>query len=260
METPITTPEPNNSNDMAKDPAFLFFPGDWLGGTMTFSRSHKGAYMDLLMCQFNQGHMALQDIQIVLGETDFNTMWENKLKSKFIQDGSGLYYNQKLEDETIKRRNFTKSRTDNLNSSSHKEHHMGNHKSDHKTSLMEYGNRDGDDNTNDNGIKPLNIPFNVFWNLYDKKVGDRDKLEKKWASFKPADRVKIMEYIPRYIRAQPDKKYRKNPSTFFNNKSWNDELIYSKNNINGTYLKGHQSTTAGGQDPTRIAREGIGEL
>ncbi|MHA2039809.1 MAG: hypothetical protein ACW98X_25615, partial [Promethearchaeota archaeon] len=45
---------------MAKDPAFLFYPGDWLGGTMLFSRAHKGAYMDLLMAQFNNGHMELQ--------------------------------------------------------------------------------------------------------------------------------------------------------------------------------------------------------
>ena len=64
---------------MAKDPAFLFYPGDWLGGTMTFNREQKGAYMDLLMVQFNSGHMCLDDIKAVLGP-DFDTMWERKLK------------------------------------------------------------------------------------------------------------------------------------------------------------------------------------
>ena len=44
---------------MSKDPAFLFYPGDWLGGTMLMTRHHKGAYMDLLMAQYNNGHMTL---------------------------------------------------------------------------------------------------------------------------------------------------------------------------------------------------------
>ncbi len=35
-----------------------------------------------------------------------------------------------------------------------------------------------------------------------------------------------MLYIPKYKAAQPNKQYRKNPETFLNNKSWNDELIY----------------------------------
>lgn len=116
-----------NDNEMAKDPAFLFFPGDWLGGTMTFSRSHKGAYMDLLMCQFNQGHMTLQDIQVVLGDADFASMWEIKLKTKFIQDSDGLFYNQKLEEEVFKRKKFTQSRRDNLSGISHIGDHMNNH-------------------------------------------------------------------------------------------------------------------------------------
>lgn len=98
---------------MAKDPAFLFFPGDWLGGTMTFSRSHKGAYMDLLMCQFNHGHMSLQEVKTVLG-ADFDDMWDSKLKRKFRVDNNGLYYNQKLENEIIKRQKFTQSRRENL--------------------------------------------------------------------------------------------------------------------------------------------------
>lgn len=106
---------------MAKDPAFLFYPGDWLGGTMTFSRSHKGAYMDLLMAQFNQGHMDLQDVQTILAN-DFDSMWESKLKNKFKQDPEGRFYNEKLEEEIVRRKKFTKSRRDNLSGMSP---HMG---------------------------------------------------------------------------------------------------------------------------------------
>ncbi len=74
----------------------------------------------------------------------------------------------------------------------------------------------------------INIDFEVFWNLYDKKVGDKAKLTKKWESLKDSERTDIIAYIPKYKVAQPEKKYRKNPDTFFNNKSWNDELITDK--------------------------------
>jgi hypothetical protein len=76
-------------------------------------------------------------------------------------------------------------------------------------------------------VKEINISFDVFWDLYDKKVGDKDKLKRKWESFNDNDRDSIMEYIPKYKINQPEKKFRKDPQTFFNNSSWNDELIGS---------------------------------
>ena len=76
-------------------------------------------------------------------------------------------------------------------------------------------------------VKEINISFDSFWDLYDKKVGDKDKLKRKWESFGDSERVSIMEYIPKYKLNQPDKKFRKDPQTFFNNSSWNDELIGS---------------------------------
>ena len=74
-------------------------------------------------------------------------------------------------------------------------------------------------------VKEINISFDVFWDLYDKKVGDKEKLKRKWESMQDLDRKSIIDYIPRYKITQPDKKFRKDPQTFFNNKSWNDELV-----------------------------------
>lgn len=36
---------------MTKSPAFLFYPGDWLGGTLGMTLEEKGAYMELLILQ-----------------------------------------------------------------------------------------------------------------------------------------------------------------------------------------------------------------
>jgi hypothetical protein len=76
-------------------------------------------------------------------------------------------------------------------------------------------------------IKEINISFDSFWDLYDKKTGDKTKLIFKWDKLSDTDRMDIMDYIPRYKICQPDKKFRKDPQTFLNNKSWNDELIGS---------------------------------
>jgi len=77
-------------------------------------------------------------------------------------------------------------------------------------------------NTKDNNI---NIAFADFWNLYDKKRGDTDKIEKKWNALSDKDRQLAMNYIPGYVKSEPNKRFRKDPTTFLNNKSWNDEIL-----------------------------------
>ena len=76
------------------------------------------------------------------------------------------------------------------------------------------------------------IPFNIFWDLYRKKVGHKDKVKKKWNRLSKKVQEEILKYIPKYIEAQPNKKYRKNPETFLNNNAWEDELISHKTEAN----------------------------
>lgn len=85
----------------------------------------------------------------------------------------------------------------------------------------------------DNGYKITAPPkeikdeytFERAWNLYDKKVGCKAKLEKKWNSMSQKDRKAAIEYIPLYVISQPDKQFRKNFQTFLNQRGWEDELI-----------------------------------
>lgn len=108
------------------------------------------------------------------------------------------------------------------------------------------------DTENDLVFKDLNVSFEDFWDLYDKKVGEKGKLTKKWENLKPADRTAAMEHIPRYKLAEPNKKYRKNPDTYLNNKSWNDEIIHS-NGTTGTNQKqsGKNGKSAGAEELTQ---------
>ena len=109
---------------MGKDPAFLFYPGDWLGGTMGMTFEEKGAYMELLMLQFNRGHMTKDMIGHTVGQ-----LWD-KLTDKFVKDDKGLYFNERLEEEKVKRIRFTESRRNNkkgLNQHNNKVGHMTSH-------------------------------------------------------------------------------------------------------------------------------------
>lgn len=202
---------------MAKDPAFLFYPGDYISGTMHLDFECKGAYMDLLMLQFNKDRMTFHMIKQVLGHK-FEHIWPH-LFDKFSEK-DGFYWNERLRYEKENRANFCKSRRNNVNGGDDMLFHMSDH--------ME----DKDININ-NSIKNINIAFDDFWNLYDKKVGEKGKLEKKWVALKDSDREAAMAHIPKYKESQPDKQYRKHPATYLNNKSWNDEIISS----NGTYIK-----------------------
>ncbi len=112
---------------MAKDPAFLFYPNDWIGGTMGMSFEEKGAYMELLMMQFNRGHMTKH----MMGHTVGQLL--DKVLDKFTQDDKGLYFNKRLEEEQIKRKSFVNSRLNNKNGAnqySKKTGHMSNHMED----------------------------------------------------------------------------------------------------------------------------------
>lgn len=81
---------------------------------------------------------------------------------------------------------------------------------------------------------PEFFPFDEFWNLYDKKRGDIEKLKKQWSKISKSEREKIKTYLPEYIKSTPDKQFRKDPSTFINQKAWNDEITtYQKSKING---------------------------
>ena len=110
---------------MAKDPAFLFYPNDWLGGTLGMTLEQKGAYIELLMLQFNRGHMTKDMIGHVLGQEGGRIF--GQIKNKFQIDENGNYFNARLEEEQNKRKSFVLSRKNNKegkNQYTKKEGHM----------------------------------------------------------------------------------------------------------------------------------------
>jgi hypothetical protein len=75
--------------------------------------------------------------------------------------------------------------------------------------------------------KKNTIPFDSFWNLYDKKV-DKYKCELKWKKLSEKEKQEIIKNAPLYKQAHPTKKYRKNPLTYLNGRCWEDEIQVNK--------------------------------
>ena len=135
---------------MAKDPAFLFYPGDWLGGTLGMTLEEKGAYMELLILQFNRGHMTSHMIGHMIGQ-----VWEN-IKDKFEMDEDGKYFNARLDREKEKRKKYSESRKNNImginqhSDTEKKGGHMTTHMGAHMTNHMENENIYVDNNNINN--------------------------------------------------------------------------------------------------------------
>jgi len=130
---------------MAKDPAFLFYPGDYISGTMYLDFECKGAYIDLLMLQFQKDHMSIHMIKQVLGHRHEH-IWP-QISDKFLVK-EGRYWNERLRIEKYLRSNYCNSRKNNRNGGSHKSPHKNNHMSSH----MEDENEDINEDIN-TGLK-----------------------------------------------------------------------------------------------------------
>ena len=93
-----------------KDPAFLFYSSDFLTGTMFMSDAQLGKYIKLLCVQHQRGHLTEKDMLNICKRYD------KDIFSKFVKDNDGNYYNVRLQKEIDKRKNYSRSRSENRKS------------------------------------------------------------------------------------------------------------------------------------------------
>jgi hypothetical protein len=92
----------------------------------------------------------------------------------------------------------------------------------------------------DNGILKFEdytrkIPFKTFWDLYGKKVGDKEAIEKQWNHYKYEIQNEIIEKLPKWKMQFDDLTYLPHPKTFLNQQRWKDEIspIKETKSVNG---------------------------
>lgn len=83
--------------------------------------------------------------------------------------------------------------------------------------------------------------FAEFWEMYGKKTS-KEACEKKFNKLKKSEVELIFDALPKYIKSTPDIQFRKNPSTWLNQKCWEDELP-STNKSDRHNLEGIQYTS-----------------
>lgn len=183
---------------MNKDPAFLFYTSDFIVGTWTMSFEDRGKYITLLACMHQKGHLAWEDMETILrGPVPAD------LRPKFKKDENGLWYNERLEEEIAKRKRFMESRTAN-------------------------GMLGGRPKKKTGKIKPFtaemsDASFERFWKMYDKPT-EKQSCKLKWNNLPESEKEMILQRLPAYVAATPERQFRKNPLTYLNRKIWQDEL------------------------------------
>lgn len=72
--------------------------------------------------------------------------------------------------------------------------------------------------------KELNISFDEFWNSYGKKVGAKNKCEKKWLALTDDERQEVIDTLPSFLSGISEKKFVPFPETYLNQRRWEDEI------------------------------------
>lgn len=95
---------------MAKDPAFLFYTNDFISGTQFFTDEQVGIYIRLLCAQHQHGRLSEKHMVHIC------KTYDKDIFSKFTKDSEGNWYNERLESEIVKRKNYSESRSKNRKS------------------------------------------------------------------------------------------------------------------------------------------------
>ena len=77
--------------------------------------------------------------------------------------------------------------------------------------------------------------FEMFWNLYDKRI-DVTRCKKSFMQLSLTEMGEAIKGVKEYVESTPNKRYRKNPTTWVNNKGWSSEVLLDKKKTN-RYIK-----------------------
>jgi hypothetical protein len=205
------------SLDMSNDPAFLFYPGDYLRDTQCLTEQAQVAY-DRIMCE----HM--RNICISQTTLKFLTKRLDELEREqimeILDEVDGGFAIPWVRESIIKRREYSESRRNNRKG---KENPTP--KNSKKISLsydahMENENEDVNENVNNN----KKVWFEDFWNRFDKKTEKPDAI-REWLKLTDSEINKALDAVDLYVQSTHDKQYRKAAHRWLKKKGWEDEII-----------------------------------
>lgn len=229
---------------MAKDPAVSFYPSDFIASTALWDNDEVGVYIRLLCYQHINGGIKPSDYEKLCYGYE-------RVREKFKQHEDGLYYNDRMLKESIKRKAYSESRRKNISARYQKQD-----TENESTQVPTYEDTYEEDmylhmgigigknisnnisNSNkENTIIPIKVSnsnkylerFDAFWKVYPKKVGKEDA-KKSFLRIKPSEQLlaamvaKVKELCESEQWRKDRGKYIPNPSTWLNQGRWDDEV------------------------------------
>ena len=226
---------------MSKDPAILFYTGDFLNGCTCLTMEERGQYITLLCLQHQTGRLSEKTIRLSVGSVSVDVM------KKFTQDEDGNFYNERMDVEMSKRTQFIESRRDNGSKGGRPR------KPSAKPSAKPNGEPkkklSENDNEDDNDIK-LKEVFEIFRTNYPgtKKGTDIEfinltKKHKDWRDVVP----NLYDALAYQMNCREQKRTSggfvpewKNLSTWINQRCWEEEIATNNlsNGNNGQKNRG----------------------
>ncbi len=172
-----------------------------------------GMYIRLLCLQHQKGKLTEKDMLSICRAYDID-IW-----SKFKNE-DGAFYNERMYNETVRRQKFSESRRNNAKSPKNE----STSKAYAKHMETETENETITINRTKAKIEILDPKFEEWWLWYDYKIS-KDKAKKSWNKLNEQEKDLALQSVQAYVKSTPDKSFRKHPTTYLNQKSFNDEII-----------------------------------
>ncbi len=203
---------------MAKElPYFKFQPSEWVTGDITLcSMEAQGLFINLCCfywikdCSISLANAqqrfsnCLASLEELQSKQIFKVDSNDKIIIDFLDEQM-----QKFTDISAKR-----SKSGGIRIKANAEQKLS--KSSANANILRDRERERED---------INIPFDVFWDSYGRKEGDKNACKKKWHKLNDADRQKIIDTLPVFLAKIKDKQFQPYPATYLNQQRWNDEVV-----------------------------------
>ena len=229
---------------MAKElPYFKFEPNQWENGNIQmFSHEVKGVFIDLCSMYWSRlGELPFKlAVQKICGgnATALQTLCDENIIEVIEGDICIHFLNEQLlEFENVSNQNRANALA------GWEKRRKGKRKNATAKQPQSERNAIREEKRREEEIRKES--FESFWNLYDKKTG-KEKALKKFLALTDQEVNTILQHVPKYVASTPDKKFRKDPTTYLNGKCFNDEIIKKENT--GNQANGNTSTAWNGNN------------
>jgi hypothetical protein len=229
---------------MAKElPYFKFEPNQWENGNIQMcTREGKGLFIDLCSMYWSRlGDLPLKlavqklcagnatALDSLISDNIF-TVIDSMICIDFLNEQLGEFENTSNQNSKNAREGWEKRRKKDITSDRNASASNPQSESDAIREEKIIGDKRKEEERREENQLLIYPTFEDFWNLYDKKSGNRIKSEKLWAFLKQDVKETIIAHSLEYVFSTPEKQYRKNPEVYLKQKHWNNEILIPQKN------------------------------